>query len=44
MLQQMFNTFVPLINSVVYDTPLQTRPLVKASSANRQRKLGYQST
>jgi len=46
-LQQMFEvtatrfhsatkTFVPLIISVVDDTLLQTRPLVKASSVNRQ--------
>jgi len=33
-------TFVPLINSVVDDTLLQTGPLVKASSATRQRGLG----
>ena len=33
-------TFVPLINSVVDDTLLQTGPLVKASSATRQRALG----
>jgi len=51
MLQQMFEvsatrfhaamqTFAPLINSVVDDTLLQTGPLVKASSATRQRALG----
>jgi len=33
-------TFAPLINSVVDDTLLQTRPLVKASSANRKCVLG----
>jgi len=37
-------TFVPLINSAVDNTLLQTRPLVKVSSANRQRTLGCQST
>jgi len=51
MLQQMFEvtatrfhaatqTFAPLINSVLDDTLLQTGPLVKASSATRQRALG----
>jgi len=33
-------TFALLINSVVDDTLLQTGPLVKASSATRQRALG----
>jgi len=51
MLQQLFEvpatrfhaatqTFAPLIISVVDDTLLQTGPLVKASSATRQRVLG----
>ena len=37
-------TFAPLINSVVDDALLQTRPLAKVFSANRQCTLECQST